>query len=126
MAKSEALAPEAPPSAKELAPNLAPVEDGWERVEVGLGDKIDWAQTKEFHGIYRGRTTITPEGGEPCDAHQFVDMNGEEFFAWATYELDIALEGKEGIECKITHLSKKELDGGRTVNHFRVLTKKVS
>lgn len=104
--------------------------DEYERVETGIGEKIEWADTPIFMGTYRGTQMvgIDPEtsnnGEEEAKAHLFTARNGDDVFAWATAQLDLALEGLVGRDVRIEWLGKVDIKQGRSVNRFKVLVRK--
>ena len=95
-------------------------DDGWEDVPTGgLGEKIDW-KDGPFVGTYLGPITATDKEGVELEAFAF-EKDGTDYFAWSSYQLKEALEQVSvGNEVHIEPLGKRELEGGRTVNLFKV------
>lgn len=81
-----------------------------------------WVDDPEFNG------TIDPDdphsGKREVSIYDFADADGEAFSVWGTAKLDKALPGNEGSFFRIEFLGKLPLDGGRTVNRFKILKRK--
>ena len=104
--------------------------EGFEEVEVNLGEKIDWSGMPKFKGVYLGSEEImAPDSrtGEivPVQIHTFKDTHGETWFAWHSPELDRGLDKADvGWEVMILWTGKSKPKGGKNeMNHFRVAVK---
>ena len=105
----------------------------WERVTIGIGEKVEWGAGVILEGTYRGTSevavsaerTLTGES-ETATAHLFLDTEGNEVFAWSTQELDAGLEGLTGRTVRIIWLGKVEIGRGQTMNKFKIFVKKGS
>ncbi len=104
--------------------------EGWEEIEVSLGEKIEWEATPRFVGVYTGSKRIeaaNPLTGEigPCTVHNFKDQHGDHVYAWGSPELDRGLKSAApGWEVAIAWLGKEKVPGtAKTMNKFRVWSK---
>ena len=104
--------------------------EGFEEVEVSLGEKIEWEETPKFLGVYLGCDEVQAPDmrtGEikPCLVHNFKDVHGELCFAWHSPELDRGLrKAGEGWEVLIKWEGKNTPKGAKhPQNRFRVAVK---
>jgi hypothetical protein len=104
--------------------------EGFEEVEVSLGEKIEWSETPDFLGVYLGSDEIMAPDmrtGEliPVKVHNFKDRHGELCFAWHSPELDRGLRKADvGWEVAIRWLGKDKPKGAKNdINRFRVAVK---
>jgi hypothetical protein len=104
--------------------------EGFEEVEVSLGEKIEWEETPLFMGVYLGSDEVmAPDQrtGEivPVEVHNFKDQHGELCFAWHSPELDRGLrKAGEGWEVLIKWEGKNTPKGAKhPQNRFRVAVK---
>ena len=104
--------------------------EGYEEVEVSLGEKIEWEETPLFMGVYLGSNEVmAPDQntGEivPVEVHNFKDGHGELCFAWHSPELDRGLR-KAGVgwEVLVKWEGKNTPKGAKhPQNRFRVAVK---
>jgi len=96
--------------------------EGWEQVGSDNGECIDWAETPRFAGIYMGTAEVEKKAtGELFTIHRFVAADGDNCFAWAAFQLDEALNDlPEGTPVRIVWKGKRDLDGSKTLNMFKV------
>jgi hypothetical protein len=104
--------------------------EGWEEVEVSLGEKIEWDKTPRFVGVYLGSDEVMAPDmrtGEivPVEVHNFKDVHGELCFAWHSPELDRGLRKADvGWDVAIWWLGKSKPQGAKNdMNRFRVAVK---
>ena len=104
--------------------------EGFEEVEVSLGEKIEWEETPLFMGVYLGSDEVmAPDQntGEivPVEVHNFKDFHGELCFAWHSPELDRGLHKADiGWEVLIKWEGKNTPKGAKhPQNRFRVAVK---
>jgi hypothetical protein len=104
--------------------------EGFEEVEVSLGEKIEWEETPLFMGVYLGSDEVmAPDQrtGEivPVEVHNFKDQHGELCFAWHSPELDRGLrKANIGWEVLVKWEGKNTPKGAKhPQNRFRVAVK---
>jgi hypothetical protein len=104
--------------------------EGFEEVEVSLGEKIEWEETPLFMGVYLGSDEVmAPDQntGEivPVEVHNFKDGHGELYFAWHSPELDRGLcKAGEGWEVLVKWKGKNTPKGAKhPQNRFQVWVK---
>jgi hypothetical protein len=104
--------------------------EGFEEVEVSLGEKIEWEETPLFMGVYLGSDEVmAPDQrtGEivPVEVHNFKDGHGELRFAWHSPELDRGLRKADiGWEVLVKWEGKNTPKGAKhPQNRFRVAVK---
>jgi hypothetical protein len=104
--------------------------EGFEEVEVSLGEKIEWEETPLFMGVYLGSDEVmAPDQrtGEivPVEVHNFKDGHGELCFAWHSPELDRGLRKADiGWEVLVKWEGKNTPKGAKhPQNRFRVAVK---
>jgi len=104
--------------------------EGFEEVEVSLGEKIEWEETPLFMGVYLGSDEVmAPDQrtGEivPVEVHNFKDGHGELYFAWHSPELDRGLRKADiGWEVLVKWEGKNTPEGAKhPQNRFRVAVK---
>ena len=104
--------------------------EGFEEVEVSLGEKIEWEETPLFMGVYLGSDEVmAPDQntGEivPVEVHNFKDDHGELCFAWHSPELDRGLRKADvGWEVLVKWEGKNTPKGAKhPQNRFRVAVK---
>ena len=108
---------------------MSNVESGWTTIQAGNGEKVELAEGVPWIGSFLGFSSIEitdKKTGvvEEAQAIRFEDEAGDPCFLWGTYQLVEALEQVEtGATVRITWLGKTDLDGGRTVNRYRVEVK---
>jgi hypothetical protein len=112
------------------APNVKEVTDeGWETVIEPYADTFDFAsEGATLIGTYLGKREVDQTGldGEPrkANVYEVQDASGKKWSVWGSYAIDEAFTKiKEGAAVKFIYEGVANLDGGRTVKKFTVLSK---
>lgn len=112
------------------AENITEVtDDGWNTVVEPYADTFDFAsEGATLMGTYTGKREVEQEGldGKPrtVNVYEVQDSSGKKWSVWGSYNIDDAFSKiNEGQAVKIVFEGIANLDGGRTVKKFTVLSK---
>lgn len=111
-------------------------EAGWETVVEPYADTFEFEEIgATLTGIYESSRTIEQADkltGEIRNVNCYTIVEhetGDKFTVWGSYSIDEAFQGERAIPVgnlvRITWEGKADLEGGRSVNKYRVQTKTV-
>lgn len=112
------------------ADNITEVTDeGWETVVEPYADTFSFdSEGSTLMGTYLGKREVEQEGldGLPriVNVYEIQDNSGKKWSVWGSAMIDTAFESiSEGSAVKIVFEGVAQLDGGRSVKRFTVLSK---
>lgn len=112
------------------AENIEQVTDeGWETVVEPYADTFSFdSEGDTLIGTYVGKREVEQTGldGNPrlANVYEVTDSNGKKWSVWGSAMIDTAFDSIEvGKAVKIIYEGTAELDGGRSVNRYTVLSK---
>lgn len=119
--------------AKNEAEAVAPEQDEWDEIRIGLGEEWDFDQDGPLTGHFLGSTTQEIEDkrtGEMrvVNVHQFAPVGDPDavVFLWGSSQLDAAMASdlvRQGDKMRITFLGIDQFtsdDGPRQIKRYRV------